>query len=152
MNKYCYLEKPEDFNKKSDIVSIFCEYKWKILSLLRNPERFQWNTRGWPAGKFEWDRDGNLETATCRELLEETWIDLEKLKKEIIYMWRHYVKYPDNFDFEYHKFKVILDEELDIILNNREHVDKIRKTPQETLLLNLIFWEDEIIKYYYWIK
>lgn len=152
MNKYCYLEEPENFDKKVDIVSIFCEYQWKILSLLRNPERFQWNTRAWPAGKFEPDKDKDLEIAARRELIEETWIDLNKLKKEIVYLWKHYVKYPDNFDFVYHKFKIILDEEPDIILNNREHTDKIRKTPKETLWLNLILWEDEIIKYYYWIE
>jgi len=150
--KYCYLEKPESFDKKVDIVSVLCEYKWKILSLLRNPERFQWNTRGWPAGKFESDKDKNLETAAKRELLEETWIDLEKLKKEIIYLWKHYVKYPDGFDFEYHKFKVILNEQPKIVLNKREHIEKIRDTPEDTLKLNLILWEDEIIKHYYWIK
>ncbi len=152
MNKYAFLEKPEIFDKKQDIVSIFCEYQWKILSLLRNPERFKWNTRGWPAGKFELGKDKNIEAAACRELMEETGIDLEKLKKEITYLWKHYVKYPDNFDFEYHKFKVILDEDPDIILNNREHIDKIWKTPKETLWLNLILWEDEVIQYYYWIK
>lgn len=152
MNKYAFLEKPEIFDKKQDIVSVFCEYKWKLLSLLRNPQRYQWNTRAWPAGKFELERDRNLEAAACRELIEETGIDLDILKKEITYLWKHYLKYPDNFDFEYHKFKLILDEEPNIILNSREHIDKTRHTPQDTLKLNLILWEDEVIQYYYWIK
>ncbi|MFZ2150439.1 MAG: NUDIX hydrolase [Candidatus Absconditicoccaceae bacterium] len=152
MNKYSYLEKPKIFDKKADIVSIFCECKGKILSLLRNPERFQGNTRGGPAGKFELERDRDLESAAYRELIEETGIDLEKLKKEITYLGKHYVKYPDDFDFEYHKFKLILDEEPDVILNNREHIDKVRNTPQDTIKLNLILGEDEVIQYYYGIK
>ena len=152
MNKYSYLEEPENFNKKSDIVSVFCEYKWKILSLLRNFERFQGNTRAWPAGKFESDKDKDFKMAAARELLEETWIDLDRLQNALIYLWKHYLRYPDWFDYEYHKFKLVLDEEPNIILNSREHTDKIRLTPEETLNLNLIRWEDEVIKHYYWIE
>ncbi len=131
---------------------MFCEYKWKILSLLRNFERFQGNTRAWPAGKFESDKDKDFKMAAARELLEETWIDLDRLQNALIYLWKHYLRYPDWFDYEYHKFKLVLDEEPNIILNSREHTDKIRLTPEETLNLNLIRWEDEVIKHYYWIE
>lgn len=152
MIKYCYSKEPENFNKKADIVSVFCEYKWKILSLRRNPERFQGDTRAWPAGKFELNIDKDFKTAAIRELLEETGIDLDKFPKELIYLWKHYLRYPDWFDYEYHKFKLVLDEEPYIILNNREHTDKVRLTPEETLKLNLIWWEDAVIKAYYWIE
>ena len=65
-----YMQKPEKFTPKFEVVSCFLEYKNEILLLLRQDHKNQPNTSGVPAGKV--DTGENIDDAMVREIFEET--------------------------------------------------------------------------------
>lgn len=137
-----YKEKPENFNPKFEVVSCFVEYKDEILLLLRQDHKPEPNTYGVPAGKV--DPGETIQEAMKREGWEETQIDLSDAK----YFDKRYVRYPD-YDFIYHMYSKKFTEEPDVKINDKEHKDYIRKTPEEALEADLIRDLDECIRIFY---
>ena len=85
-----YLEKPEIFTPKFEIVSCFVQYKDEILLLLRQDHKPEPNTYGTPAGKVDHIIDKTIHEAMAREGKEETQLDLSDAE----YLMKTYVKYP----------------------------------------------------------
>ena len=135
------INKPSDFNPIFEVVSCYIEYNGKILLLKRALNKSEPNTYGVPAGKVE--KKENIEDAIIRETKEETNLDLDKNK--LIFYKTKYVRY-ENYDFIYHMFHYILDNEIKVRINKDEHQEYIWETPKNSLSLNLIEDEDECIK------
>jgi len=93
------MEKPEDFQPRFEVVSIFCEYDERFILLHRNESKPQGNTWGVPAGKV--DENENILEAIIRELHQETGILLDK--NIIKYFKKVFVRYH-KYDFIYHIF------------------------------------------------
>lgn len=136
---------PEDFESKIDIVGIFCEWKGKLLYLLKQDHKPQGNTWTDPGGKV--DPGETPQGAIQRELFEETGIQ----SNDIQFLKTYYERYPD-IDFTYHKFRVRLEEDPAIILSPNEHKAYAWFTPEEALKQDLIPGEDEIIRDIYGIE
>lgn len=140
-----FLEKPENFDSKFEVVSCFVEYDWEILLLLRQDHKSEPDTFWVPAWKVNlWE---NINDAILREIFEETWLEIN----EISYYKKVFVKYP-NYDFEYHIFHTELDKLQNIKINIDEHKSYIWLSPKEALSERLILDEDECIRMFYWIK
>lgn len=140
-----YLEKPEWFKAKFEIVSIFLEFDWKILLLHRQDHKSEWNTWWVPAWKKEENED--IYDAIIRETQEETWIDVNK--KDIKFFKEVYVRY-ENYDFIYHIFNTKLEYKTQVIINPNEHKNYIWINPFSSIKeLDLIEALDECIKLYY---
>jgi len=136
---------PKDFKSTIDIVGIFCEYNGKILYLLKQEHKSQWNKWTDPWGKVSPGED--TQQAILRELFEETGIKLDAVE----FVRTYYERYPD-MDFTYHKYRAVLQQEPNIFLSIDKHKDYARFTPEEALQHTLILWEDEIIRDIYNIK
>lgn len=136
--------KPEIFNPRFEIVSCFIEFQGEILLLLRQDHKSEPNTYWVPAGKVGETED--IWEAIKREIFEETW--LENL--DIKYFDKVYVKYS-NYDFIYHIFHTELDKLPQITINPDEHKTYIWRTPELSLIEDLIEDEDACIKLFYWI-
>jgi 8-oxo-dGTP pyrophosphatase MutT (NUDIX family) len=135
-------DEPKDFTPKFEVVSCFVEYDNKILLLLRQDHKPQGNTYGVPAGKI--DAGETPRQAMVREGKEETQITLDN----ITYIDKFYVRYPD-YDFIYHIFHKKFDTQPKVTIHPNEHKTYIRKTPKESLELDLIRDMDECIKLFY---
>ena len=133
-------EKPENFNPKFEVVSCFVEYENKILLLHRQDHKPQGNTYGVPAGKI--DPGETAVQAMHRE--GKTQINLTG----ITYIGKVFVRYPE-YDFTYHMFHKKFTTQPHVTINPSEHKDYIRKTPKQSLGLNLIQDLDECIKLFY---
>ncbi|EKE25991.1 MAG: hypothetical protein ACD_4C00481G0006 [uncultured bacterium (gcode 4)] len=139
-----YLEKPEIFNPKFEIVSSFCEFNNEFILLLRQDHKPEPNTLWVPAWKIdEWE--DSLQ-AIKREIKEETWIILED--KDINFYKKIFVKYP-TYDFIYYMFYVNFLERPEVIINQKEHKEFIWTNPIDSLQLNLIWWLNECIRLFY---
>lgn len=145
LNGAIYLEKPNNFNPKIEVVGCFLEYEDKILLLHRQEHTSQGNLWGIPGGKLE-----KLETplnAAIRETLEETGFDI--LKQPISDLGKVYIKYP-TFDYIYYMIKckpVELPGSVKITFN--EHKGFTWVTPDDALKMNLMLDEDDCIKLIY---
>lgn len=131
--------RPADFSPKFTVVACFCEWRGKILLLLRQDHKPQGNTWCLPAGKVE--ASETLSQAIIRELEEEIGLsareqDLEKVG----FVFDRYAAY----DYEYHMFRWILESNR-IILNLKEHKEFCWITPEAALSLRLIEDEDPCI-------
>lgn len=133
-----YTQKPENFTPKFEVVSCFVEYNNKILLLLRQDHKPEWNTYGVPAGKV--DPGETIQEAIQREGKEETQIDLSDAK----HFKKLYVKYPD-YDFTYHIFHQKFDQKPKVTINPNEHKNYTRKKREEALKIDLIRDLDECI-------
>lgn len=139
-----YLEKPENFNSKFEIVSCFFEYKDKILLLHRQDSKPQGNTWGMPAGKVE-KGESALE-AMVRELEEETGYKADK--EELFFTKTVYVRYPE-YDFVYHIYKLLLEEDYDVKIDPESHKGFEWVNPKDALIKNMIKDLDACIKLCY---
>jgi 8-oxo-dGTP pyrophosphatase MutT (NUDIX family) len=79
-----------------------------------------------------------------REGKEETELTLDNTT----YIDKFYVRYPD-YDFIYHIFHKKFDTQPKVTIHPNEHKTYIRKTPKESLELDLIRDMDECIKLFY---
>lgn len=136
-------EKPENFNKRLDVVGCFVEYDDKFLILHRHPHKASGDTWGLPAGKKE--KDESIEQALLREVAEETGIKLEQSKLKHIDSL--YVRDGD-FDVEWHQFSVKLTSEPAVKLSPSEHSEYRWVSPEEALQLPLIHDFPECIDIY----
>jgi len=143
-NLMLYQTKPQNFNPKFDVVSCFLEHNQKILLLHRQDHKPEWNTRGVPAWKVN-DGEKILNTM-IRELREETSHQISHSK--LTYFQKTFVQYP-NYDFVYHIYHAKLNQTPIIKINDDEHKDFKRVTPQEALAMDLIQDEDTCIKIFY---
>lgn len=138
-----FLEKPDNFTPKFDVVSCFVEHDGKILLLHRAPHKPQGGTWCVPAGKVDAGED--LHSAMLRELQEETGIiPVHNLD----YFAATYVRYPE-YDYVYHMYFVTLEQKPDVAIDTKDHVDFQWITPEEALTINLIEDEDTCIKLFY---
>ena len=100
LNGTIYIEKPNEFNPKIEIIGCFLEYGDKILLLHRQDHTSQGNLWGIPGGKLE--KSETPVNAAIRETMEETGFDISK--QNIIDLGKVYIKYP-KFDYIYHMIK-----------------------------------------------
>ena len=128
-----YLEKPENFNSKFEIVSCFLEQDGKFLILLRQDSKPQGNTWGVPAGKIE--NDESASDAILRELEEETGYRATRNKLQLSNTV--FVRYPE-YDFVYHIYFLRLTSSHDVIIDPKAHKDFQWVSPQEALDKTLI--------------
>lgn len=140
-----FLEPPEKFNPAFETVGCFCEFDNKILLLLRQDDKPQGNTWGMPAGKIK-ERDKSLAHAMQREFLEETGNIV--LPQFFIYFNMIYVRYPD-VDFLYHTFHLILNRQIGVKIDQREHKAFDWFYPEQALTIPLIPVLPELIRYFY---
>lgn len=139
-----FLEKPEQFIPKFDIVSAFVEYDGKILLLLRALHKPQGGTWCVPAGKVETGEA--LEVAMLRELQEETGII--PVSGRLSYFKETFVRYRE-YEYPYHMYHLKLLEDAPIVIDTKDHIDYVWATPEEALQMNLIEDEDACIKLFY---
>ncbi len=139
-----YLEKPESFNNRFEIISCFLEHDGKILLLLRQDHKPQGNTWGVPAGKVE-DNESPLE-ALLREIDEETGYKSQETQPSLSKVV--YVRYPE-YDFTYYIYHLKLEQLHEVKIDNKSHKDFTWISPEEALKINLIQDEDACIKLHY---
>jgi 8-oxo-dGTP pyrophosphatase MutT (NUDIX family) len=140
-----YLEKPNDFHPKIEVVGCFLEYEDKILLLHRQDHSSQGNLWGIPGGKLE-ALETPLNTA-IRETFEETGFDISK--QQIIDLGSVYIKYP-NFDYIYHMIKCKpIEHPGNVKITFNEHKGFTWVTPKDALKMNLMLDEDACIELIY---
>ncbi|MBS3056051.1 MAG: NUDIX hydrolase [Candidatus Aenigmarchaeota archaeon] len=139
-----FMEKPEDFQPRFEVVSIFCEYDERFILLHRNESKPQGNTWGVPAGKV--DENENILEAIIRELHQETGILLDK--NIIKYFKKVFVRYH-KYDFIYHIFHAKLVSPVMLKINKNEHNESSWVTPKNALNMPLIQDLDVCIKLFY---
>ncbi|MEI6650180.1 MAG: NUDIX hydrolase [Candidatus Moraniibacteriota bacterium] len=136
-----YLEKPEVFDPKFEIVACWLERDGKFVLLHRQPWKSEGNTWGVPAGKMH---DGeSMESAMVREIFEET--GLAALEKDLVYQTTLFVRY-ETYDFVYHMFRMDAPDGLEVMTNPEEHQDHRWVTPEDALRLPLIPELDSCVK------
>ena len=142
-----YLEKPNDFNSRFDIVSNLIEREdGKFLLLKRALHKPQGGTWGIPTGKVEEGED--FIDAIIRETFEETGIEIKPSDLKM-----HPVLYvrveKDGYDLIYHMYSSMVPLDTEIILEKSAHDDYEWVTPQESLEMNLIHdMQPIIIKFF----
>lgn len=139
-----YLEEPNDFDARFEIVSCFCENNGKILLLHRRDDAPQGRTWGVPAGKVEKNED--IKQAIIRELLEETGMSFSQ--NMLKYFSKVFVRYPD-YDFIYHIFSTHLVDKKNVRIDPKEHKEFRWVTPKNALHLPLIQDLDNCIKLFF---
>lgn len=139
-----YLEKPENFNSKFDVVNCFIECGDEILLLHRQDHKKQPDTWCLPGGKVD---DGEtVPAAMVRELAEETAVELPE--SQLKYVEKFYAKYP-GYDYIYHLFKTRLEVKPEVATNSEEHKDWKWVTPMDALSMKLIQDGDAVLKHTY---
>ncbi len=139
-----FLEKPENFKPKFEVVSLFLFYEDEFLLLLRQKHKPMGNCWGVPAGKV--DKDESKLEALQRETFEETGISLNSDK--IVFQKTFFVTHK-NINFIYHSFSYIADELPKVALRNEEHKKYIWTTLENSLKLKLVEDMDFVIKNIY---
>lgn len=140
-----FIEKPEDFYPKIEVVGCFLEHEDKILLLHRQEHTSQGNLWGIPGGKLE--KTEAALTAAIREVLEETGFDISL--QQIVDLGKVYIKYP-NFDYVYYMLKCKPKEHPgDVRIIFSEHKGFTWVTPEDALKMSLMLDEDECIKLAY---
>ncbi len=140
-----YLEKPDNFTPKFEVVSCFAEAGSEILMLHRQDHKPEGGTWGIPTGKV--DPQETLMQAMLRELWEET--GLKVAEHDMKYFARVFVRYPD-YDFIYHMFYTKVGERPEIVINEKEHNDYRWAIPELAIKLPLIQDLDECIRLFYY--
>jgi 8-oxo-dGTP pyrophosphatase MutT (NUDIX family) len=113
----------------------------KMLLLLRNEDKPQGGTYGVPAGKI--DKDESPIQTVIREVKEETGLDVKEDQLEFQKIFQ--VVY-DEYGFAFYLYNLYLDEEPEIKVNTGEHQSYRWEKPEDSLKLDLIGGEDEVIK------
>ena len=139
-----FLEKPEQFVPKFEVVSCFIEHNTKILLLHRQDHKPQGGTWGVPAGKIEEGEDER--GALVREIKEELGLVIERDTPDFVS--KVYVKF-EQYDFPYHMFRLKFLEKPLITVNFKDHKRYAWVSPKEALDMNLIQDEDACIKLVY---
>lgn len=140
-----YLEIPEEFNSKMDIVGCFLEWEDKVLFLHRQDHKTEGNTWGIPGGKV--DKSESPLEAVIREVKEETQFDIST--QPIRYIGKVYIKYP-TYDNVYYMFSCAPKEDPGSVkINFDEHKGFTWITPQNALQMELMLNEDDCIKLCY---
>lgn len=142
-----FFQKPADFKPIFEVVSCFCEHEGKILLLLRQDHSLQGNTWGTPAGKME--AGESITEAMLREIKEET--GFTPKEDQFDFNDTLYVRY-DDYDFVYHMFSAPLRDQIEVVINKKEHKDFCWVTPQEALQLPLVKDMDACVKLLFQIK
>ncbi len=139
-----FTVKPDDFNKKIDVVGCYLEFGNEILLLQRNPEKANGSKWGVPAGKMD-KGESVIETA-IREIYEETGIRLiENNLKPVKSVFLR----DGSFDLEWHAFSVKFQEKPDVKIEDKEHQNFIWITPEKAISeLDLIHDLPELLKTY----
>lgn len=131
-----------NFISKFEIVSCHIENDGKLLFLKRNKNKPQGNTWGVPAGKK--GNSENIKNAILREVKEET--NLLMKEEKLFYFKKMYVRYP-NYDFIYHIFLYKASwNEINIKLNDEEHLEFRWMSIDQALLMPLIIGEAECLE------
>jgi 8-oxo-dGTP pyrophosphatase MutT (NUDIX family) len=125
--------KPDDFNKRFDIVGCFLLHEGSFVLLHRHAHKASGNTWGLPAGKV--DAGETLSAAVVREAQEETGVEL---KEEDVQFFNSYYVRDGNFDLGWHMFSIELATRPRIQIEPYEHQDYKWVTPREAQLLPLI--------------
>jgi|SRR3989344_2099051 len=139
-----YVEKPQRFDSKFEVVGCFVEYNGEIILLHRQDHKPEGNTWGVPAGKVN-EGEKILETAV-REIQEETGFALSS--NQLSYFGKVYVKYS-NYDFVYHIYHTKLNQRNKVTINYKEHKNFKWISPENALNMLLIQDLDECIKLFY---
>lgn len=140
-----FIEVPEDFNPRIEVVGCFLEFGEKFLLLHRQENKSQGNTWGIPGGKLE--KGESVIEAAIRETAEETGFSISKAS--VKYPGKVYIKYP-NFDYIYHMIRaVITDHPGEVKINFSEHKGFTWVTPKDALNMQLMLDEDPCIRLIY---
>ena len=140
-----YLEKPNEFNHKIEVVGCFLEYEDKILLLHRQDHKSQGNLWGIPGGKL--DKSENPINGAIRETLEETGFDISN--QLISDLGKVYIKYP-SFNYIYHMVKCKpVEPPYSVKMSFAEHKGFTWVTPFDALKMSLMLDEDACIKLIY---
>ncbi len=142
-----YLQEPQNFRPRFEIVSCFLEDSGRFLLLRRSDAESQANTWGVVAGKVE--KGEEAPGAMAREMFEETGIRIPE--DDMSYWGKTFVRYQD-YNFVYHMFSTEFPQGNSITLDPREHKDFRWVTPEEALSMPLIQDEDMSIKLFYKIE
>ena len=137
-------DKPDDFNKRFDIVGCFVEHDGKFLLLRRHPHKASGDTWGLPAGKL--DLGENILQAVLRETEEETGLIISE--DSVTHFDSLYVR-DGTFDIEWHMFSTKLDGLPDVKISSHEHSEYQWVTPEEALEMNLIHDLPQSIRLFY---
>jgi len=145
LNAAVYLEKPENFQPKAEIVGCFLEYGDQILMLHRQEHYVQGNCWGVPGGKI--NKSETPLQAAIRETLEETGFDISK--QRITDLGKICIKYPKH-DEIYHMFKCQpIEHPGSVKISFDEHKGFTWVTPKDALKMNLMLEEDTCIEMIY---
>jgi 8-oxo-dGTP pyrophosphatase MutT (NUDIX family) len=140
-----FIEKPEDFNQKYDVVGCLFEYNGKILVMLRDKEETHGNTWGLPSGRAE--KGEELIDALKREIYEETGMQINH--DELMFVEKFYLRH-NHADLVYHLFYLKLDKEPEIVLDPSEHQRFVWLTPEDACKIeNAIEDLESTIRAYY---
>ena len=146
MEIICSTIEPENFNSKFE--GAFCileTNKREILLLHRQDYKPEGNTWGIPGGKMNIGEA--FERAVRRETMEETGIDLEGNKVELLK--KVYVKFPE-YDFIFYMFRCKIGERCSVTINSQEHKNYCWIRPEDASNnLPLIGGLDECFKMVY---
>lgn len=143
-----FNEKPNDFIPDIEVVGCILECSGKILLLHRHNNKSEGGKWGIPAGKME-KTDDDYKSAILREIKEETGLTFNK--NDLTFHKTFFVIYP-NKKYNYHYHSIILEKELDIIIEQKEHQNFAWVTKEEALNMPLVMDEDHCLKDYYGIK
>jgi 8-oxo-dGTP pyrophosphatase MutT (NUDIX family) len=111
-----FTKKPENFDKKIDVVGCYVEVGGEILLLHRRPEKANGNKWGVPAGKV--DKDETIQDTALREIFEETGVALRL--EDLEHVESVFVR-DGNFDLEWHAFRVRFSEKPEVKIEPKEH-------------------------------
>ncbi len=139
-----YLDPPENFIPKLEIISCFVESDGEVLLLHRQDYKPQGDTWGVPAGKI--DQGESEVQAMARELHEETGIEL--IQDQLEYFKKVYVRYPD-YDFTYTIFHTKLDTRPEVVIAPKEHKEFKWINPKAALGMPLIQDLDACLNLYF---
>ena len=145
-----FYKRPENFNSKMEVAACYLEFEGKILLLLRQNDKPEEKTWCLPAGKIE--NGLNVIQTICKEVEEETHINILPEPGMLKYFGHVFVRYPDK-DFIFHIFSTkFFHKPPKITLNKIEHRDYRWVTPEEALKMKLIEDQDVCIKLFYYIS
>lgn len=139
-----YQKIPEDFKPKFEVAGCFIQYKNEFILLHRQSHKPQGNTWGIPSGKI--DKGENLLEAVCREIFEETGLNIPQNK--IKFFTTLYVKHYE-YDLVYHMFYSKLNNRPDIKISEQEHKGAVWVSPKDSLTLPLIHDLESCIKLFF---
>lgn len=140
-----FLERPDDFSPKVEVVGCFIEYEDKILLLHRQDHKSQGNRWGIPAGKVE--KNESVIGTAIRETLEETGFDISLQSIEHLHVV--FIKDPLG-DYIYHMVRCCTPcDPGSVRIDFKSHKGFTWVTPFDSLTMSLMDDEDDCIKLIY---